>query len=210
VKCATGEFYHDRETFADRLYCSEDTFAVADGMGIGVGGKVAAQKAIELVDKYRPFTSLEDLETFFKRANRKIMEEIDRLGDRHMAGTTLSVLSFLDGRFMVGHVGDSRIYLLRDGKFKLLTEDQISYKGGKKYVQALGIEWNPQVVLREGETLKGDLFLVISDGVVEVFSDKELAELIDEDIERSANRILERYRSANPKEDLSFAIVRID
>jgi len=207
VKYATGQFYHSKNTFADRIYCSEDTFAVADGMGIGEGGKLAAEKAIELVDRYRPFVSLEDIESFFKRANRKIMSAIDRLGDKHMAGTTLSILSLVDRRFMVGHVGDSRIYLWRNGKIKLLTEDQVVFKGGRKYVHALGIEWNPRVLLTEGELRERDVFLLISDGVVEVFSEAELEAMITEDIDESAKKILQAYRSHNPKEDLSFVIV---
>ncbi len=207
MRYTTGEFYRSRDTFADRIYCSEDTFAVADGMGIGEGGKLAAEKAIELVDKYRPFTSLEDMEDFFKRANRKIMSAIDRLGDKHMAGTTLSVLSLLNGRFIVGHVGDSRIYLWRKGRIKLLTQDQVMFKGGKKYVHALGIEWNPQVVLTEGELKEDDVFLLISDGVIEVLTEEELEGMITEDIDESARKILQAYSSYNPKEDLSFVIV---
>ncbi len=209
MKCARGEFYRSKDTFADRIYCSDDTFAVADGMGTGEGGKLAAQKAVELVDRYRPFSSLEDIERFFKRANRKIMESIDRLGDRHMAGTTLSLLSLLEDKYMIGHVGDSRIYLWRDGKLNLLTEDQVFLKGGRKYVRALGIEWNPEVLLRSGKLQKGDIFLLISDGMLNLFSDKELESLIDRNVEESARRILEACRGSKSEEDLSFIIVNI-
>jgi len=210
VKYVAKEFYRDRERYADRLYCSEDTFAVADGMGIGKGGKVAAEKAIELVDRHRPFMSLGDVHLFFQRANREIMEETARLGDQHIAGTTLSLISILNGAYILGHVGDSRIYLWRDGWLELLTTDQIKHKGDKKYVSALGIEWKPDVVLREGEVKKGDIFLIISDGAVNIFSDSELELIINPDIERSAEKLLGRYLETTPREDLSFIIVRVD
>ena len=210
MRYVTGEFYRDRETFADRLFCSEDTFAVADGMGIGRGARVAAEKAIELVGKYRPFRSLEDIRSFFNKANLEIMEETAKLGDRYVSGTTLSLITFRDNSYLLGHVGDSRIYLWRGGSLELLTEDQIRLKGGKKYVSALGIDWKPEVFLREGDLSKGDVFLVVSDGLGGLLKEKELSDILSGDIEDSAKRLLELYRKYSLKEDLSFAIVTLD
>ena len=207
MRYVTGEFYRDRELFADRLFCSEDTFAVADGMGVGTGGRVASEKAVELVEKYRPFSSLEDIETFFQRANVKIMKEIARLGDVEIAGTTLSLLSFVNGSYLIGHVGDSRIYLFRDGKLCMLTEDQVRHRSGKKHISALGIDWKPEVLLREGEAVQGDLFLLISDGALSVLNDSEIEGILGKDIEESAEELLRIYREKEPSEDMSFAIV---
>jgi len=210
VKYVTGEWCRDRERFADRLYCSEDTFAVADGMGIGVGGRMAAEKAVELIDEYRPFATIQELSLFFKEANLKIMEEIAKLGDREVAGTTLSLVSFIDGEYLLGHVGDSRIYLLRKGKLLLLTEDQITYRNGKKYVSALGIDWKVDVFLSQGTVMKGDIFLLMSDGAVNVLGEEEILSVLGEDIELSAQRLLKVYVDKDPSEDLSFAIVMPD
>ena len=205
-----GEFCRDRETFADRIYISEDTFAVADGMGTGPGGRLAAEKAVALVDSRRPFRSLEEIRSFFEEANEEIMKEIARLGDRHAAGTTLSLLSFTEDRFLIGHVGDSRIYLFRDGKLELLTQDQVLYRGGRKYVKALGIEWKPEVYTLEEGLRMGDRFLLISDGVIDNLSEAEIEGAMEEDIDISAKRILDLYRKSCPKEDLSFIIVSVD
>jgi len=210
VKYVVKEFWRDPERYADRVYVSADTFAVADGMGFGEGGKLAAEKAIQLLDRSRPFKSVEELESFFTRTNREIMKEIARLGDRYVAGTTLSVLSFAGRRYLIGHVGDSRIYLFREGYLDLLTEDQIRFRGGKKYVSALGLEWYPRVYLREGYFERGDIFLLISDGAVYTFSDSELEIFLSEDIEESARRLFERYLETIPREDLSFVIVRAE
>ncbi len=210
MKFVVREFWRDPERYADRVYTSEDTFAVADGMGTSEGGKLAAEKAIQLLDRSRPFRELGELEEFFIRTNREIMKEIARLGDLHVAGTTLSVLSLSGDRYLIGHVGDSRIYIFREGYLDLLTEDQIRYRGGRKYVSALGLEWYPEVYLREGRCHKGDIFLLISDGAVYTLSDSELEILLSEDIERSARRLFERYLETIPKEDLSFVIVQAD
>jgi len=204
------EFFRDPERYADRVYVSEDTFAVADGMGECVGGRVAAERAIQLLHRYRPIEDLRRMEEFFLRANREIVEETARLGDSYVAGTTLSVLSFSGKRYLIGHVGDSRIYLFREGVLELLTEDQIRYRGGRKYVSALGLEWHPRVLLREGRAERGDLFLLISDGAVYTFSDSELEIFLSKDVERSARRLMDRYLETIPREDLSFIIVRVD
>ncbi len=202
------EFYRDREKYADRVFCSEDTFAVADGMGTLQGSKCASQKAVELVERYRPFTDLSDLNVFFQRINRKIMQEVAKLGDESVSGTTLSVLSLNSDKFLVGHVGDSRIYLLREGELELLTEDQIRFRGGKKYVSALGLEWNLPTLLYEDSLLEGDRFLLISDGAVDKIKDEEVAKILKlNDIEESANLLMETYVSSHPEDDLSFIIV---
>ena len=209
MKYVSGEFCKSRETFADRIYTSEDTFAVADGMGVGPGGKLAAEKAIDLVAQRRPFTSLDQIMAFFEEANKEIMKEIAMLGDRHAAGTTLSLLSFADQRFLIGHVGDSRIYLFREGRLRLLTRDQISYRNGRKYVKALGIEWKPEVYTLEGSFRAGDVFLLVSDGVVGGLSDRDIESVMGSDIELVARRILDLYKNSCPGEDLSFIVVRV-
>lgn len=210
MRYARREFFTDKELYADRLFVSEDTFAVADGMGIGIGGKLAAEKAISLVGERRPFRSVEELRYFFEEANRAVMEEIAKLGDRHIAGTTLSVLSIVDKRFLVGHVGDSRIYLLRGDSLELLTKDQVTLKGGKKYVTSLGVEWKPDVHTAEGDLRKEDTFLVISDGAVNVLSEEDIKSILRYDVEESAEMLLNLHKKSGKEEDLSFVIVRVD
>ena len=210
MRCVVREYCRDRNTFADRVFCSEDTFAIADGMGIGEGAVRASQKAVDLVGKYRPFTSQEDVERFFNRANVKIMEETARLGDRHITGTTLSLISFVEDHYVVGHVGDSRIYLYRDGSLDLLTEDQIEIKNGKKYVSVLGIDWKLSVLTRQDSFYKGDVFLLISDGAVESLDNEDIKKAMDTDLDLGADKLLDLCVSTNPKDDISFVMVLVD
>lgn len=210
MRFVVKEIFRDEETYADRVFTSEDTFAIADGMGTGIGARVAAERAIELLGESRPFTSLDEIYSFFQKTNRRIMEDIARLGDRHVAGTTLSLVSFSGNNFLIGHVGDSRIYLKRKGEMELLTVDQIKYRGGKKLVKALGIEWNPDVVLREGSLEKGDIFLLVSDGVTGSIGEGELNKTISEDIEDSAEKIEELYHGRSLREDFSFILILVE
>ncbi len=207
MKVAKRELCHDRKHFADRLYADGKTFAVADGMGRGKGAIVAAEKAIEILRESSPFASLEDIEEFYRRANKEVMKATAKLGDVQVSGTTLSLLSLDDEWFRIGHVGDSRIYLIRDGEILLLTEDQVAYQGTRKQVNVLGMDWNPPVILRKGRLKEGDVFLLISDGVIGKLSDRELLDSMDSDVERSAENILEAYRGTGSGEDLSYIIV---
>jgi len=154
LRFVVREIFRDEETYADRVFASEDTFAIADGMGTGIGARIAADKAIALLEEYRPFSNLEEVHAFFQRTNREIMEDMAKLGDRYVAGTTLSMISFLENRYFIGHVGDSRIYLKRGNGIDLLTVDQVRRRGNRKLVKTLGIDWNPEVLLKEGKAIR--------------------------------------------------------
>jgi len=208
VRYVVGEFCSDPESYADRLFVSEDTFAIADGMGTLRGGKLAAEKAISLVGENRPFRSSEELRTFFEKANREVMSEVARLGDAQTAGTTLSVLSLTGERFFVGHVGDSRIYLLRSGELELLTKDQVTYRGGRKHITVLGVEWKPEIHTCEGELRDGDTFLLISDGAAGALSEEDLRVVLGHDLSEAAKDLLELHERKGGGEDMSFVIVR--
>ena len=210
MKVAYRECYRDPQTFADRIYLGEKVFAIADGMGRGPGAVVAAQTAVEVLANKRWEKTVDGIKKLLGEVNREVMSATARLGDRQVSGTTLSLLCILEKSFILGHVGDSRIYLLRDGKIKQLTEDQVQYSGNKKIVNTLGINWNPEVFVEEGELRKGDIFLLISDGFAEVLSGELLTKLITEDVEESARRLYDEYTAHKRNQDLSFIIIKND
>jgi len=210
VKWVTGSLYSNPYVYADRYLVTKDTFAIADGMGIGKGAILSAEKAIELLKEFRPFHSEEDLERAFLKINKEIIKEIGKLGDTVISGTTLSVISFNSRRFYIGHVGDSRIYLLRNGNLQLLTEDQVKFKGSKKVVKVLGLEWSPRVYTYSDEVHEGDVFLLISDGFVNVIKEKELQDLINPDnLGESKNKIIETFSERTSSGELTFILIRI-
>ncbi|HID66541.1 MAG TPA: serine/threonine-protein phosphatase [Aquificaceae bacterium] len=210
MKWTVGSLYSNPDVYADRYLVTGDTFAIADGMGLGKGAVLSAEKAIELLKEFRPFHSEKDLERAFLKINKEIIKEIGKLGDTVISGTTLSAISFNSKRFYIGHVGDSRIYLLRNGNLQLLTEDQVKFKGNKKVVKVLGLEWSPRVYTYSDKVQEGDIFLLISDGFVNVIREKELRDLINpENLEESKNRIIETFSERTSSGELTFILIRI-
>jgi len=207
LKFIKREFFKDEKLFADKTLCEENVFGIADGMGVRGTGKIAAEIAINTVKEFIPIKTAYDVERVFKEANRRIIKEITKYGDDLMCGTTLSILILEEDKFLIGHVGDSRIYLLRGENIELLTVDQVEFKKGKKYINALGTVWKPEVYLKEGGLYKGDIFLLISDGIVNFLSEGELKHLIDYDMESSAERIIGKYKEYSSGDDLSLILV---
>ena len=102
---------------------------VVDGMGGHAAGEVASEMAVQIVQ--RELTGIRDLETngvdrqvteALKSANRKIHERTLIEVDKQGMGTTVSVLIIAGRRYLIGQVGDSRVYLLRDGALTQLTK----------------------------------------------------------------------------------------
>ena len=65
MRSVVREVYRNRRTYADRIFCSEDTFAIADGMGKGRGAVLAAERVVEMVSRERPFRTLDEMYRFF-------------------------------------------------------------------------------------------------------------------------------------------------
>lgn len=184
----------------DAVYANEETgfFAIADGMGGHEAGEVASSLAIEkirieLEDK-NPISS-SDIETAFHAANRVIFEKSSYKDQRMNMGTTLSLFKVVGDRGYVGHIGDSRIYLIRNQEIIKLTEDHTYveklYQEGvityeeylhhpKKNIllKALGSDRpaDPQVL--EFRILPGDLVFMCTDGLHYLVSNDELIKML--------------------------------
>ena len=105
-------------------------FIVADGMGGHAAGEVASEMAVQIVTRELAQVSgpadgnvTKQLTQALKRANQAIYDRTISEVDKQGMGTTLSMLLILGRRYMIGQVGDSRVYLLRDGALRQLTKD---------------------------------------------------------------------------------------
>jgi serine/threonine protein phosphatase PrpC len=172
---------------------------VADGMGGHAAGEVASSLAVEAVR--RVYYSLQEpvpasLMIAFETANRAILEHGKNHPDCRGMGTTCTALAIHDGQVWLGHVGDSRAYLLRGGKLTQLSDDQTLHaqmireglmtedesktsEGGNVVLQALGTGadvvpavWEKGVPLLEGDTL-----VLCSDGLWNVVDNAAIAEI---------------------------------
>jgi protein phosphatase len=177
-------------------------FIVADGMGGHAAGEVASEMAVQTIEReLHGVRDLEDRSTpqkvlqALKTANRNIHDRTITEVDKQGMGTTASVLLVADRRYLIGQVGDSRVYLLRDGALHQLTKDhsyvqeqvdagfltpeQARYHPYSNVItRCVGASPDVEPDLYEGEARIGDLFLVASDGLTGMVDDRRLQMLL--------------------------------
>ena len=177
-------------------------FIVADGMGGHAAGEIASEMAVQVVS--RDLAELNDLEVegapeqvgeALRSANRAVFERTRRELEKTGMGTTVSALLLSDTHYIIGHVGDSRIYLVRDGEMKQLTRDHslvqeqvdaglLTPEQARRHPQSnvitrcvgMADEIEPDVL--EGEARMGDCFLLASDGLTGMVEDRRIQQLL--------------------------------
>ncbi len=155
--------------------------AVADGVSGNAGGGEASEMTVRTVtsdyyatpDTWEPLVALDKVLT---AANRWLIAQAN--ANRDMAGmaTTLSMLLLRGQRYYSAHVGDTRIYLLRDGALKLLTTDHVWDRPDMRHVlkRAVGLDQHLAVDFGEGQLQIGDVFALMSDGVWETLGEQNI------------------------------------
>ena len=224
-------------------------FVVADGMGGHVAGEVASRVAVEAIeafiqetagaDKNRtwpfpfdPKVSLEAnrLRAAFRLANRKIASAIADSQDlRGMATTASAVLLGPQGA-SVAHVGDSRVYVLRDGKLEQITHDHswveeqvragtLSPTAARQHpwrnvvTRALSGGEDPEVDVTEVSPRPGDRYLLCSDGLFTVVPDNRIAELVGDmkaPLDAIALALIAAANEAGGPDNITALILQID
>ena len=146
--------------------------AVADGVSGNAGGGEASEMTVRTIsadyyatpDTWQPHSALDKVLT---AANRWVLSQAN--ANRDMAGmaTTLSLLVLRGQRYYSAHVGDTRIYLLRDGMLKQLTTDHVWDRPDMRHVlkRAIGLDAHLTADFGEGNLQVGDIFALLSDGV---------------------------------------------
>jgi serine/threonine protein phosphatase PrpC len=167
-------------------------FAVADGMGGAQAGEIASKLAAGAIKERGA-----DVESLIQEANRRVHQRSLEDPNTSGMGTTLTVAAVEDGVVSIGHVGDSRAYLVRDGKLEQLTEDhslvgelmrsgKLSPEEAETHPQrsmitrALGTDPNVDVDIFAVEPRPDDLFLLCSDGLTSMVDDREILRLVGE------------------------------
>ena len=180
---------------------SRGLFVVADGMGGHAAGEVASEMAVRILQRellhadFPPERTAEQIAESMRRANRAIYDRTLAEVDKQGMGTTASVLMLSEGRYLIGQIGDSRVYLLRDGTLRQLTKDHsyVQEQVDAGFLTAEQARYHPysNVITRcvgasevvepdvyEGEVRGGDLFLVASDGLTGMVDDRRLQQLL--------------------------------
>lgn len=177
-------------------------FAVADGMGGHQGGEIASSMTVEILPQIvreeikRPnWDPREVIAVAIERASAAIYERSARDSKLRGMGTTATALLFKEDRVAIGHVGDSRCYLLhphqiwqltRDHSLVqeklragLITRDQLKTDRLKNVItRSVGFEARVRVEIYEMNTAPGDTFLLCSDGLYGLVEDLSILDTV--------------------------------
>ncbi len=231
-----------REKNEDSIFLNDDLalYIVADGMGGYKHGDLASSIAVKEISGFlKEKISAVDKETFEQdlyitgllkdavmRANWKIFERSQVPPSGFAMGTTVSLALIRNAKLYVAHVGDSRIYSLRNGKIKKLTHDhsmvqemvdigEISEKEAQNHplsnivTRALGTNVTVEPDTYAFNIQDNDYFLLSSDGLFKVMDITSIREILEGDIplKDKCETIIERTRQAGAPDDVSVIIL---
>ena len=140
-------------------------------------------------------------------------------------GCTAELLAFSDKGFVLGHIGDSRTYRLRNGQLQQLTQDHtlvqqqvddglISRDKAKNHplrnviLRAVGLNEQLALDLIRGKIISGDLFLLCSDGLTDMIQDDQIQEILcrDMDIHGKVDKLIETAKAAGGDDNVTIVM----
>jgi len=240
-----------RRTSNEDSFCTRPDiglFVVADGMGGHVAGEVASRIAVEAIeafsqetagaDKNRtwpfpfdPDVSLEAnrLRAAFRLANRRIAARIADSQDLRGMATTASAILFGAKRACVAHVGDSRVYVLRDGELHQITHDHswveeqvragtLTPSAARQHpwrnvvTRALSGGEDPEVDVKDITPAAGERYLLCSDGLFSVLGDDRIRELLGGagTLEQVCQELVKAANAGGGPDNITTLVLQID
>jgi serine/threonine protein phosphatase PrpC len=193
--------------------------AVADGVSGGEAGREAAEYCVRslLADYYSTPDTWEvalSLDRVLGAINRWLVGQGIAHEPHRTTTTTLSVLVLRGSRYYIGHVGDSRVYRLRDHALTRLTDDHVWDHPERQHVlkRAVGLDRHLVVDHADGELLVGDTFLVCSDGVWNPLAELHMAEILElrRDPVHAAEALVNAAVDAGGQDNATAAVVHVD
>lgn len=218
---------------------------LADGMGGHKGGEVASALAVDtiLTSLSRSLQNINAgdidentgyslgsvaVEQAIKEANNTIFQSASRNEQYEGMGTTIVVLLFYDNRFTVAHVGDSRLYRLRDGQLELLTRDHTllqelvdrgfytkeeARESMKKNLvtRAVGVSTTVEIDITEDTASVNDIYLLCSDGLNDMIEDSLIEDIINNyktDLKKIAAELIKQANQHGGKDNVSALLAQ--
>jgi protein phosphatase len=216
-------------------------YAIADGMGGHAAGEVASDLAITALAAslrerepgdagWSPGEAGELLAEALNQGNRKICDSVQARPEWRGMGTTIVALVLTGGRAVIGHVGDSRAYLLRDGnlsqltsdhswvneqvKLGLLTPEQAHRHPMRNIVtRALGNQPHVEVDLLDEEIQPGDVFALCSDGLSGMLGDDAIRDLLAEHgsvPQRACQNLVDQANARGGEDNITVIVMARD
>ena len=228
-KTDTGRQRHANE---DSYFARPPVFAVADGMGGAQAGEVASRIAASTFERRGQVNPKEpaegQLEEIAQAANSEIHQLAQEDSSRAGMGTTLTAAMVRGDEVSLGHVGDSRAYVLRQGQLKRLTKDhslveelrrqgRLTEEQAEEHPQrsiitrALGPEPNVNVDTMTFPARDGDIYLLCSDGLTTMVSDDEIRQILVEarTLRSAVNKLVEAANRGGGRDNITAVAFRL-
>jgi protein phosphatase len=220
-------------------------YIVADGMGGHASGEIASKMAVDAMREFFAATASDPERTWpykmdrskgyeenrlitgIKLANLRIYESAQRDPRQRGMGTTIVALFAVEDSIYVAHVGDSRVYRLRDGTLEQLTEDHsllndyikmkrltpeeiANFPHKNVIVRALGMKDTVKVDTRFERPKAGDVYVLCSDGLSGPVSDEVMHQILDstEDLRAAATKLINKANENGGPDNITCVLAR--
>jgi len=206
---------------------SDGLVAVADGTATLEGGELASQRAIlALMRSFRELApgmnQTQRLVRAARNANYEVYDMAVVVPQLRGMSTTLTAVSITEGAMTAAHVGNSRVYLIRDGYINQLSKDhtvaaeaaaetgQYLIKDSGRLTRNVGRELLVPIDLFEIDLMQGDVVILCTDGLHRVFEDLEMAELVKGlDAAAACRRLIDQANAIGTIDNVTAAVVRV-
>jgi serine/threonine protein phosphatase PrpC len=206
--------------------------SIADGMGGYEGGQEASHLAIQTIEEVYADGVEGDVKTVlataFRTAHQRIKEYAEKHPELHGMGTTCTSVAVVGHDLYYSHVGDSRLYLVRDSKIVPLTRDQ-SYVGrlveqgiirpeeASSHPQrniltgalGAGTEVAPEVLEQPIELEEGDVLVLCTDGLWSLVSEVEIQSALSGELEQACRKLISIAKDRGGPDNITVQIARV-
>ena len=226
-----------RENNEDEFFVSPelDFCLAADGMGGAAAGEIASMIFSEATQSVFSGNTdraekeiLNRVQKSFDSANKKVLEHVVHHPGHKGMGCTAELLAFFDGGFVLGHIGDSRTYRLRNRRLEQLTQDHtlVQQQLDEGLISADKIKHHPlrnvitralgskEEVIVDVEDLKlndGDTIIMCSDGLTGMLEDEEIREIVlrhDQDLEAACKSLIDAANARGGDDNITVILAR--
>lgn len=213
----------------DRDLLAPPLIAVADGMGGHLGGGTAAGMAVDALRGVGSTTDPTALLAALKEANRAIARAATDDPDLTGMGTTATAALLEDGILYLVHVGDSRAYLIRDGRIIQVTQDHSvvaemvrrgalsadaaeSHPARHVITRALGVDADIDIDALRVDLEPGDVVLLCTDGLSGPVTNDEMLGVVQASLtlEDAAEQLVQRANTAGGPDNVTVVLARVD
>ena len=223
---------NNEDALGSRQYEDGVLMIVADGLGAHNAGEVASTLAIEVMEREMslasgPVLSMKNLRHAVQQANLEVYQKAITVPELYRMGTAVIASAITGSTLFTAHIGDCRLYMLRNGVITQLTKDHTwvgervqygiltpeearTHPNRHMLTRYLGYELLASIDFLKIDIQPGDILLQCSDGAYETMLDPELAEIIKSNTpEAACKTIIRKSREAGAEDNISVQVVSV-